>query len=475
MEVISNLVDSGDFDKRYLEIIMFESLTEKLQGAFDKLRGRGKLSDSDIDGALREVRLASLAADVNYGIVTKFTEDVKVRAMGQEVMQSLTPGQQVVKIVNEEMVNLMGGETSGITTASDGPTILVLAGLQGSGKTTMAGKLARRFTKEGRKPLLVAADIYRPAAITQLQVLGESLDVPVFTMGSDTSPVKICQAALKHATKNGNNPIIIDTAGRLHIDEQLMEEMRQIKRRINPTEILFVADSTMGQEAVNVAKEFNDSLDIGGIILTKLDGDTRGGAALSVKAVTGKPIKLIGVGEKLDALEEFHPDRMASRILGMGDVLTLIEKAESVIDEEKAKELEKKIAERRGLTLDDFLDQLQQLKKMGPLDQLMDMIQGMSSMGGDMEIDEDQMKYTEAMIRSMTSQERNNPRIINGSRKMRIAKGSGTTVQDINKLLKQFAQMNKMVRQLAGPAKGSGKKKKRKSKRGGGGLPFSVQ
>lgn len=454
---------------------MFESLTEKLQGAFDKLRGRGKLSDSDIDGALREVRLALIAADVNYGIVKKFTEDVKVRAMGQEVMQSLTPGQQVVKIVNEEMVRLMGGESVGIATASDGPTILVLTGLQGSGKTTMAGKLARRFVKEGRKPLLVAADIYRPAAITQLQVLGESLDVPVFTMGSDISPVKICQAAVKHATKNGNNPIIIDTAGRLHIDEQLMEEMRQIKRRINPTEILFVADSTMGQEAVNVAKEFNDSLDIGGIILTKLDGDTRGGAALSVKAVTGKPIKLIGVGEKLDALEEFHPDRMASRILGMGDVLTLIEKVESVIDEEKQKELEKKIAERRGLTLDDFLDQLQQLKKMGPLDQLVDMIPGMSGMGGDMEIDEDQMKYTEAMIRSMTSQERNNPRIINGSRKMRIARGSGTTVQDINKLLKQFAQMNKMVRQLAGPAKGSGKKKKRKSKRGGGGLPFPVQ
>jgi len=343
---------------------MFESLTEKLQGAFDKLRGRGKLSDSDIDGALREVRLALIAADVNYGIVKKFTEDVKARAIGQEVMQSLTPGQQVVKIVNEEMVSLMGGESSGITTASDGPTILVLAGLQGSGKTTMAGKLARRFIREGRNPLLVAADIYRPAAITQLQVLGESLDVPVFTMGSDISPVKICQAAVKHATKNGNNPIIIDTAGRLQIDEQLMEEMRQIKRRIKPTEILFVADSTMGQEAVNVAKEFNDSLDIGGIILTKLDGDARGGAALSVKAVTGKPIKLVGVGEKLDALEDFHPDRMASRILGMGDVLTLIEKAESVIDEEQMKELEKKIAERRGLTLDDFLEQLQQLKKM---------------------------------------------------------------------------------------------------------------
>ncbi|MFC1712884.1 signal recognition particle protein, partial [Candidatus Poribacteria bacterium] len=425
--------------------------------------------------ALREVRLALIAADVNYGIVRKFTEDLKARATGQEVMRSLTPGQQVIKIVNEEMVSLMGTEASAITTASDGPTILALAGLQGSGKTTMAGKLARRFSKEGRNPLLVAADIYRPAAITQLEVLGESLEIPVFSMGSDTSPVKICQAAVKHAIKNGNNPVIIDTAGRLHIDEQLMDEMKQIKRRVEPTEILFVADSTMGQEAVNVAKEFNDSLDIDGIILTKLDGDARGGAALSVKAVTGKPIKFVGVGEKLDALEEFHPDRMASRILGMGDVLTLIEKAESVIDEEKAKELEKKIAEQRGLTLDDFLDQLQQLKKMGSLEQLVDMIPGMSNMGGDLEVDEDQLKHTEAMIRSMTVRERNNPRVINGSRKMRIARGSGTTVQDINRLLKQFSQMNRMVRQLAGPekstSKGKGKKRRRKSRRG---LPFSL-
>ena len=454
---------------------MFESLTEKLQNTFDKLRGRGRLSESNIDEALREIRLALIAADVNYGIVRKFTEDVKARAVGQEVMRSLTPGQQVVKIVNEEMVSLMGGEASKITMASDGPTILVLAGLQGSGKTTVAAKLARRFSREGRKPLLVAADIYRPAAITQLEVLGESLDVPVFSMGSDTSPVKICQAAVKHATKNGNNPVIIDTAGRLHIDEQLMDEMKQIKRRVEPEEILFVADSTMGQEAVNVAREFNDSLDIDGIILTKLDGDARGGAALSVKAVTGKPIKFVGVGEKLDALEEFHPDRMASRILGMGDVLTLIEKAESAIDEEKARELEKKIAERRGLTFDDFLDQLQQLKKMGSLDQLVGMIPGMSKMGGDLEVDEDQLKHTEAMIRSMTVRERNNPRMINGSCKTRIARGSGTTVQDVNRLLKQFSQMNRMVRQLAGPGKTTGKKagkkRRRKSRRG---LPFSL-
>ncbi len=442
---------------------MFESLTERLQNAFNKLRGKGKLSEADLNDGLREVRLALLEADVNYKVVRDFTESIKARATGQEVMRSLTPGQQVIKIVNEEMVDLMGGEATRINMSSDGPTVLVLVGLQGSGKTTAAGKLARRFTKEGRTPLLVAADIQRPAAITQLQVLGESLNVPVFSMGSNESPVKICQAAVKQAVKNGNDPVIIDTAGRLHIDEQLMEELRQIKRQVNPTEILLVADSMTGQDAVNVAKEFDDSLDIDGVILTKLDGDARGGAALSIKAVTGKPIKLVGVGEKLDALEEFHPDRMASRILGMGDVLTLIEKAEAAIDEEKARELEKKIVERRGLTLDDFLDQLQQIKKMGSLDQLADMIPGMS---GNFQVDEEQMKRTEAMIRSMTVRERHNPRIINGSRRMRIAKGSGTTVQDVNRLLKQFSQMNRMVRQFTAPAK----KGKRRSRRG---FPFS--
>jgi signal recognition particle subunit SRP54 len=442
---------------------MFESLTERLQNAFSKLRGKGKLSEADLSDGLREVRLALLEADVNYRVVRDFTESIRARATGQEVMRSLTPGQQVIKIVNEEMVNLMGGEATRINMSSDGPTVLVLVGLQGSGKTTAAGKLARRFSRDGRTPLLVAADIQRPAAITQLQVLGESLNVPVFSMGSNESPVKICQAAVKQAVKNGNEPVIIDTAGRLHIDEQLMEELRQIKRQVNPTEILLVADSMTGQDAVNVAKEFNDSLDIDGVILTKLDGDARGGAALSIKAVTGKPIKLVGVGEKLDALEEFHPDRMASRILGMGDVLTLIEKAEAVIDEEEARELEKKIIERRGLTLDDFLDQLQQIKKMGSLDQLADMIPGMS---GNFQVDEEQMKRTEAMIRSMTIQERHNPRIINGSRRMRIARGSGTTVQDVNRLLKQFSQMNRMVRQFTAP----GKKGKRRSRRG---FPFS--
>lgn len=442
---------------------MFESLTERLQNAFSKLRGKGKLSEADLSDGLREVRLALLEADVNYKVVRDFTESIRARATGQEVMRSLTPGQQVIKIVNEEMVNLMGGEATRINMSSDGPTVLVLVGLQGSGKTTAAGKLARRFSRDGRTPLLVAADIQRPAAITQLQVLGESLNVPVFSMGSNESPVKICQAAVKQAVKNGNEPVIIDTAGRLHIDEELMEELRQIKRQVNPTEILLVADSMTGQDAVNVAKEFNDSLDIDGVILTKLDGDARGGAALSIKAVTGKPIKLVGVGEKLDALEEFHPDRMASRILGMGDVLTLIEKAEAVIDEEEARELERKIIERRGLTLDDFLDQLQQIKKMGSLDQLADMIPGMS---GNFQVDEEQMKRTEAMIRSMTVQERHNPRIINGSRRMRIAKGSGTTVQDVNRLLKQFSQMNRMVRQFTAP----GKKGRRRSGRG---FPFS--
>ncbi len=356
---------------------MFEGLTGRLQEAFRKLRGKGKLTEADIDAALREVRLALLEADVNYRVVKKFIDDVKIRAIGQEVMQSLTPAQQVIKIVNEEMISLMGSTSSKINMASDGVTVIVLAGLQGSGKTTLAGKLARRFSKEGRSPLLVAADVYRPAAITQLEVLGKSINIPVFSMGTDSSPVKICQAAISHAEKQGYNPVIIDTAGRLHIDKQLMEEMREIKKQIKPTEILFVADAMTGQDAVNVAKEFNDNLDIDGVILTKLDGDARGGAALSIKAVTGKPIKLVGVGEKLDALEDFYPDRMASRILGMGDVLTLIEKAEAAIDEEKAKELEKKLAEKHGITLDDFLDQLQQLKKMGSLEQLVEMIPGL--------------------------------------------------------------------------------------------------
>lgn len=426
---------------------MFEGLTNRLQEAFKKLRGKGKLTEADIEEALREVRVALLEADVNYKVVKKFTEDLKARAIGQEVLRSLTPAQQVIKIVNEEMINLMGSTSSKITMSPDGITTIVLAGLQGSGKTTIAGKLARRFLKEGRNPLLVAADVYRPAAINQLKVLGSSINVPVFDMGTNVNPVKICQSAIEYARKNGNDPVIIDTAGRLHIDDQLMNEMRDIKRQIRPTEILLVADAMTGQDAVNVAKEFNDALDIDGIILTKLDGDARGGAALSIKAVTGKPIKLVGVGEKLDALEEFHPDRMASRILGMGDVLTLIEKAEAAIDEEKAKDLEKKISEQHGLDLNDFLDQLQQLKKMGSIEQLVGMIPGLSGIDN-LQIDESKLKQTEAIIRSMTVQERKNPRIINGSRRLRIAKGSGTTVQDVNAVLKQFDQMNRMIKQI---------------------------
>lgn len=440
---------------------MFEGLSNRLQEAFKKLRGKGKLTESDIDEAMREVRVALLEADVNYKVVKKFTEDVKARSIGQEVLHSLTSVQQVIKIVNEEMTNLMGNTSSKIATSPDGLTIVALAGLQGSGKTTFAGKLARKFSKEGKNPLLVAADVYRPAAINQLQILGQSINVPVFTMGSDISPVKICQASLEHAKKNGNDIVIIDTAGRLHIDEQLMEEMREIKRQIRPTEILFVADAMTGQDAVNVAKEFNDNLDIDGVILTKMDGDARGGAALSIKAVTGKPIKLVGVGEKLDAIEDFYPDRMASRILGMGDVLTLIEKAEAAFDEEKAKELNKKITEQRGLTLDDFLDQLQQIKKMGSLEQLLEMIPGLSGAGNNLQVDEKKLKQTEAIIRSMTIEERHNPRIINGSRRMRVAKGSGTTVQDVNMVLKQFDQMNKMVKQISD----TGKKGKKKFKR----------
>ena len=439
---------------------MFEGLSSRLQEAFKKLRGKGKLTESDIEEALREVRVALLEADVNYKVVRKFTDDLKVRAVGQEVLRSLTPAQQVIKIVNEEMTKLMGSTSSRIAMSPDGITKIVLAGLQGSGKTTIAGKLARRFLKEGHNPLLVAADIYRPAAITQLQVLGLSINVPVFTMGTNVNPVKICQSAIEHAQKNGNDPVIIDTAGRLHIDEQLMDEMREIKRQIKPTEILFVADAMTGQDAVTVAKEFNDVLDIDGIILTKLDGDARGGAALSIKAVTGKPIKLVGVGEKLDALEEFHPDRMASRILGMGDVLTLIEKAEAAIDEEKARELEKKISEQRGLTLDDFLDQLQQLKKMGSIEQLIEMIPGMSG-AGNLQVDESKLKQTEAIIRSMTVQERQIPRIINGSRRIRISKGSGTTVQDVNAVLKQFDQMNRMLKQFTDTGKKGNKFKRR--------------
>jgi signal recognition particle subunit SRP54 len=442
---------------------MFESLTEKLQNTFRKIRGQGRLTEKNISDALREVRLALLEADVNYKVVRDFIGRVKEKALGQEVMRSLTPDMLMMKIINDELTQLMGGEAAKIGINPNGPTTVMLIGLQGSGKTTAAAKLARRLKSEGRRPLLVAADVYRPAAIKQLQVLGEQIDVPVFSMGTGTKPEDICVAAVEHARSNGYDFLIIDTAGRLHINEELMQELERIKERIEPREILLVADAMTGQDAVNVAKEFDARLDISGVILTKLDGDARGGAALSIKAVTGKPIKLVGVGEKLDALEEFHPDRMASRILGRGDLLTLVEKAEQAIDEEKAKQLERKLIEKRELDFEDMLEQIKQIKKMGTLDQLLDMIPGMGKLKvKGLQADEEQLKKVEAIINSMTPEERRNYRIINGSRKARIARGSGTTVRDVNRVIQQLIQTNRMVKQLTdvGPKKARKRMKK---------------
>lgn len=443
----------------------FEGLGEKLQGIFKKLKGKGKISEGDLKTALREVRVALLEADVNYKVVKSFIKSINDRAVGQEVLESLTPGQQIIKIVNDELTELMGGEASKLNVANKPPTIIMMVGLQGSGKTTSTGKLSNYLKKQGRRPLLVACDIYRPAAIKQLQVLGEQLDIPVFSMGDKTSPVDISKAAINHAEHHGNDVVLIDTAGRLHIDEELMGELVEIKDAVNPTEILLVVDAMTGQDAVNVAEKFNGLLDITGVVLTKLDGDTRGGAALSVKAVTKKPIKFVGMGEKLDALEPFHPDRMSSRILGMGDVLTLIEKAQEGIDAEKAKELEQKL-KKAEFTLEDFLDQMQQMKKMGPLDQVMEMIPGVNKakLKG-MSLDEKEFDRAQAVIQSMTKEERRKPSIINGSRRKRIADGSGCKVQEVNRLLKQFDQAQKMMKQLSGMSKG--KKGKGKFK-----LPF---
>ena len=426
----------------------FEGLSDKLQNIFKNLRGKGKLTEKDVEQAMREVRMALLEADVNYKVVKDFIASVKERAVGSEVMESLTPGQHVIKIVHEEMTRLMGGSASKIITASKPPTVIMMVGLQGSGKTTTTGKLARHLKKQGRNPLLVACDIYRPAAIKQLQVLGEQLEIPVFSMG-EQNPVDIAKAAKSHAESKGFDTIILDTAGRLHIDEALMEELAQIKATSKPHEILLVVDAMTGQDAVNVAESFNQLLGLDGVVLTKLDGDTRGGAALSVKAVTGKPIKFTGIGEKLDALEPFHPDRMASRILGMGDVLTLIEKAQVNFDAKKAEELQQKIR-KNEFTLDDFLDQFQQMKKMGSMSEIMGMIPGMGKLKGlkDVEVDEKDLKHTEAIIRSMTKDERRKPEIINGSRRKRIARGSGTSVQEVNKLLKQFEQTQVMLKQV---------------------------
>lgn len=442
---------------------MFQSLSEKLNNAFKKFRNKGKLSESDIKAGMREIKLALLEADVNFKVVREFVNTVSERALGAEVLTSLLPAQQVVKIVNEELTNIMGKSQSKLTISPKPPTVVMMVGLQGAGKTTHAGKLAGMYKKQGKRPLLVACDVYRPAAIKQLEILGEKLDIPVFTMGDKISPVKIAEEGVKFANLKGYDMVFVDTAGRLHIDEELMRELQQIKARVSPSEILLTVDAMIGQDAVNVAQTFNELLDITGVILTKLDGDTRGGAALSVRYVTGKPIKFIGTGEKLDAIEPFHPDRMASRILGMGDVLSLIEKAEVAFDEKKAAELEQKIRQ-STFTLEDYLDQFSQLKKMGNLDQLMGLMPGMKPGAlKDAKIDEKLLARQEAIIKSMTRQERTKPDIIAGSRKRRIAAGSGTTVEEVNRLLKQFDQVNRLMKQFSNPGKhgrpGKGKMK----------------
>ena len=432
---------------------MFGGLTEKLANAFKKFRNKGKLTEADVKEGMREVKLALLEADVNFKVVKEFVKAVTDRAVGTEVLESLLPAQQIVKIVNEELIKLMGGETPKINISPKPPTVVMMVGLQGAGKTTHSAKIASYYKHKGKSPLLVACDVYRPAAIDQLKIVGEAANIPVFSMGAKISPVEIAKAGVEYAKKNGHDMVFIDTAGRLHIDEELMAELVKIKDATGPSEILLVVDAMLGQDAVNVAKTFNDLLDITGVVLTKMDGDTRGGAALSVKYITGKPIKFIGTGEKLDALELFHPDRMASRILGMGDILSLIEKAEQAYDEKNAKELEKKMRE-QTFSLDDFLDQMRQLKKMGNLEQLVAMVPG-ANMGAlkNAQLDEGQMAKTEAIILSMTMQERLKPEIINGSRRKRIANGSGTSVEDVNRLLKQFEQMKKMMKQFSNMGK----------------------
>lgn len=428
---------------------MFESLGEKLNNAFKKFRNKGKLTEADVKAGMREIKLALLEADVNFKVVRDFIKIVSERAVGSEVLESLLPAQQIVKIVNEELTGLMGGSQSKLTIASQPPTIVMMVGLQGAGKTTHAGKLAGLYKKQGKRPLLVACDVYRPAAIKQLQVVGEKLEIPVFTMGDQVSPVQIAKEGVKHALQKGYDMVFIDTAGRLQIDEVLMEELKNIKAAVNPTEILLTVDAMIGQESVNVAQTFNDLLDITGVILTKLDGDTRGGAALSIRYVTGKPIKFVGVGEKLDTIEPFYPDRMASRILGMGDVLTLIDKAQAAFDEKQAAELEQKMRQ-QTFTLDDYLDQLSQIKSMGNLEQLMGMMPGVKPGAlKDAKIDEKMLSHTEAIIHAMTRKEREKPDIINASRKKRIAAGSGTSVEEVNKVLRQFEQMMKMMKQFS--------------------------
>ena len=447
----------------------FEGLADKLQETFKKLRGKGKLGEKDIKEAMREVKLALLEADVNFKVVKTFVKNVSEKCVGSEVLESLTPAQQVIKIVNDELTDLMGGSESKINFSSVGPTVIMLVGLQGAGKTTMAGKLALQLRKDkNKKPLLVACDIYRPAAIKQLEVVGKQIDIPVFQMGDKISPVQIAKEGIKYGRENGNNVVIIDTAGRLHIDEELMTELKDVKAEVNPSEILLVVDSMTGQDAVNVAETFNEALDISGVILTKLDGDTRGGAALSIRHMTQKPIKFIGVGEKMNDFEVFHPDRMASRILGMGDVLSLIEKAQEAIDEKEAKELGQKMME-NDFTYDDYLTAMEQMKKLGSLSKIIDMIPGVPKEMKEINFDagEKQLARVKAIIYSMTPKERKNPKLIVGSssRKKRIAMGSGTSLQEVNKLIKGHEMMRKQMRQMKSLTK--------KSKKGlFGKLPF---
>ena len=438
---------------------MFQSLSEKLDQAFKKFRNKGTLTEADVKAGMREIKLALLEADVNFKVVKDFVKIVTERAIGAEVMESLLPGQQIVKIVDEELTRLMGGSQAKLEIASKPPTVIMMVGLQGAGKTTHAGKLAGMYKKQGKHPLLVACDVYRPAAIKQLEVLGAQLDIPVFQMGDKESPVKIAKEGIKLAEQKGYDMVFIDTAGRLQIDETLMEELVNIKEQVNPTEILLTVDAMIGQESVNVADTFNKMLDITGVILTKLDGDTRGGAALSIRYVTGKPIKFIGVGEKLDAIEPFHPDRMANRILGMGDVLTLIDKAQQQFDEKKAAELEQKIRQ-SNFTLDDYLAQFEQIKNMGNLDQLAGMIPGMKPGAlKDAQVDEKALARQQAIILSMTPAEREKPeQLLNASRKKRIAAGSGTTVEEVNRLLKQFEQIKKLMKQFSDMGRSGGKR-----------------
>ena len=446
----------------------FEGLSDRLESAFKKLRSKGSLSESDVKEAMREVRLALLEADVSYKVAKDFTTSVTNKAIGAKVMESLTPAQMVIKIVNEELTALMGGTHAKLANAAHPPTVVMMCGLQGSGKTTHSAKITKMLKKQGHRPLLVACDVYRPAAIKQLQIVGEQADVPVFEMGN-TNPVTIAKEAVKLAKDKGYDYVFLDTAGRLHIDEQLMQELKNIKAEVKPHEILLVVDSMTGQDAVNVASTFNDALGIDGLVLTKLDGDTRGGAALSARAITGKPIKFVGVGEKLDDLDVFHPERMASRILGMGDVLSLIEKAEQTLDEKKALELEEKLRKNK-FDLNDLLDQLQEVKKMGSMKDILSMIPGVGKKIKDTDIDDRQLDKTAAIIYSMTPKERANPDIINPSRKRRIAAGCGMQVEDVNKLLAQYRQMQKMFKAMTG--KGSKKKMKRmQSMMGGGGFP----